>query len=711
MATLQKIRNKAGFLIAVIGIALLAFILGDLLTSGSTLFRKSQDKVFEVNGKVISTEEYFTRVAEWENFQKMMSGESSLDENASLQIKELVYQQMVRECILDNQAKKLGLTVSKEEINDLVHGENISPLLQQLPLFVDPKTGIYDREALTNFFTAINTPTASLQPEEKALVQQYKSMWLFIENLIKYQRLEEKYRTLLASAVMVNDMEAKTSFDLSQQNADLTYVVQNYYTIPDTLVTVEDSEIRAFYEKHKKNFKLNTPIAKITYFIREIAPSDEDFAEVEAQAMEAAKKLAESTNPSAVVADYSETPYHDVYLAANVLTESQRSFVSSANIGDMYGPVREGNSFQIYKLIDKIVAPDSVHLRMIVVPTAGVGEQDSLVRHFVDSVFTVIKGGKPFAQVANELNPQSNGGDAGWVREIDIASVGNDFVQTVFSMQVGEVRKISVPGQSIIVQVEEKTKPVTKYKLAVINMPVVVSERTSNNVDNELNQFLSLPDVGKKFTELAKQKGYAVVPNYTISSTDFSIAQIPGSRQVIQWAFNEKEKGAVKKFDLTNLRIVARLDNVIPAGTAPLSEVATVIRGQLVREKKAEKIITELKSKNLSSLADYAKEMNTRPDTVRFVNFNTRNIAGLGFEPVLNAYSAFAPLHKLMGPAKGNMGVFVVNVDNRTQGTETYDPKIQKNSMQGEITYRLQMQSMEVLKDKLEVKDNRYRFY
>jgi len=711
MATLQKIRNKAGFLIAVIGIALLAFILGDLLTSGSTLFRKSQDKVFEVNGKVISTEEYFTRVTEWENFQKMMSGESSLDENASLQIKELVYQQMVRECILDNQAKKLGLTVSKEEINDLVHGENISPLLQQLRLFVDPKTGIYDREALTNFFTAINTPTASLQPEEKALVQQYKSMWLFIENLIKYQRLEEKYRTLLASAVMVNDMEAKTSFDLSQQNADLTYVVQNYYTIPDTLVTVEDSEIRAFYVKHKKNFKLNTPIAKITYFIREIAPSDEDFAEVEAQAMEAAKKLAESTNPSAVVADYSETPYHDVYLAANVLTESQRSFVSSATIGDMYGPVREGNSYQIYKLIDKIVAPDSVRLRMIVVPTAGAGEQDSLVRHFVDSVFTVIKGGKPFAQVANELNPQSNGGDAGWVREIDIASVGNDFVQTVFSMQVGEVRKISVPGQSIIVQVEEKTKPVTKYKLAVINMPVVVSERTSNNVDNELNQFLSLPDVGKKFTELAKQKGYAVVPNYTISSTDFSIAQMPGSRQVIQWAFNEKEKGAVKKFDLTNLRIVARLDNVIPAGTAPLSEVVTVIRSQLVREKKAEKIITELKSKNLSSLADYAKEMNTRPDTVRFVNFNTRNIAGLGFEPVLNAYSAFAPLHKLMGPAKGNMGVFVVNVDNRTQGTETYDPKIQKNSMQGEITYRLQMQSMEVLKDKLEVRDNRYRFY
>ena len=239
----------------------------------------------------------------------------------------------------------------------------------QLPLFVDPKTGIYDREVLANFFMAINTPIESLQPEERALVQQYKSMWLFIENLVKYQRLEEKYRSLLANAVMVKRYEAKTSFDLSQRNADLTYVVQNYYTIPDTLVTVEESEIRAYYEKHKKNFKLSAPLAKITYFIREILPSDEDFPEIEAQAIEAAKKLTESTNPAAVVAEYSETPIK-MYMWQQILTESQLSFVSSANIETCMAPfVKE--FFQIYKLIDKIVAPDSIHLRMIVVPTAG----------------------------------------------------------------------------------------------------------------------------------------------------------------------------------------------------------------------------------------------------------------------------------------------------------------------------------------------------
>lgn len=711
MATLQNIRNRAGFLVAVIGIAMLAFILGDLLTSGTTIFNKARDKAFEVNGEVISTQDYFDRVTEWENFQKMVSGENSLDENATSQIRELVYQQMVREKILDAQAKKLGLTVSKEEVNDLVHGETISPLLQQLPLFVNPETGIYDRNALMNFLSTINQPTQSFKPEEQELVEQYKSVWLFIENLIKYQRLEEKFGALLSGAVMANDVEAKTYFDHSQTNADLTYTVQNYYTIPDSAVTVSNEEIKAFYDKHKKDFKLAVPVAKLTYFVREITPSDADFAEVEKQANEAAEKLRQAQNPAPVVADYSDTPYRDVFVASNLLTPSQLSFASTAAISDVYGPVREGDSYQIYKLIDKTVAPDSVHLRLIVVPDPSALGQDSTVTHFMDSIYNEIQGGKSFEEVANSLNPRSNGGDAGWAREIDLAQLGKEFIQRAFSSPIGIPQKISVPGQQIIMQVEERTQPVTKYKLAIINLPVVVSEKTANNVDNELNQFVSNPEVSKKFNELATEKGYSVVPNYTATATDYMIAQIPNSRQIINWALNEKTKGAVKKFDLTNLRVIARLDEVIPAGITPLSEVSASIRSLLVRDKKAQKIITDLKAKNLTGLDEYASAMNSRVDTVKFVNFNTQNISGLGFEPVLNAFSAYAPLNKVMEPAKGNMGVFVVRIDNRTRSNESFDVKATKATLMNNNSYRLQMQSMEVLKDKLKVKDNRYRFY
>jgi peptidyl-prolyl cis-trans isomerase D len=278
---------------------------------------------------------------------------------------------------------------------------------------------------------------------------------------------------------------------------------------------------------------------------------------------------------------------------------------------------------------------------------------------------------------------------------------------------VGEPLKLSMPGQQLIVQVEEKTRPTTKYKLAVVNMPVVPSEKTSNNVDNQLNQLVSADNIGANFTELASEGGYMVMPNMTYSANDFSLGQIPNSRQVITWAANESKMGSVKKFDLTNARIVARVDQVIPAGYSPLSEVSDGIRVQLVNDKKAQQIIENLENLEFTSLDGYAAAMNSAMDTVRFVNFTTRNITGIGVEPVLSGISAFAPENVITGPVKGNMGVYVASVVNRVQDQEevTYDAREQKSNMMGNNAYRMQMQSIEVLKNILAVEDNRYRFF
>ena len=709
MATLQKIRDKGTLLVIVIGVALLAFVLGDLFTSGTTLFGKVRDKAFVVNGEVISTQQYADKITEFEEFQKMISGQSSLDENTSSQIREAVYQQMVRERLLDDQTKELGLTVTKAELNDLVHGENISPVLQQLPFFLDPQTGMFSRSALIEFINTINMPSPG--PQEQALVDQYKTLWLFIEEMVRTQRLEEKYNTLLTHAVIVNDLEARTSFDLSQQNADIAYVMQSYFTIPDSAVTVTDKEIQDYYNAHKASFRLEAPLVKLSYFSKEIVPSSEDFAEAEAESKKAFTELQNAANPMSVVADYSDTPYRDVFVSEFMLTPSQIEFVRSAAINEISGPKREDDAFQIIKLIDKTVAPDSVRLRIMAIPSASTVGQDSIVTNFTDSIYGLLQGGSSFADVANSLNPNSNGGEVGWAREIDLIQMGSALVQAAFNTPVGEPVKLSVPGQQLILQVEERTSPINKYKVAIINMPVVASEKTSNNIDNELNQFVSAPDVKTKFNELASEKGFMVIPNVTVSANDFSLAQIPGSRQIITWAANESERGAVKKFDLTNLRVIARMEQVIPAGTTPLSEVSSGIRMQLVNEKKAGKIITDLQAQNLTSLDAYAAAMNSTTDTVRFMNFNTRNITGLGVEPALNAVSAFAPVNKVVGPMKGNMGVYVTQVSNRTEGTETYDAETQKASMLNNNAYRMQMQSVEILKNKLGVEDNRFRFF
>jgi peptidyl-prolyl cis-trans isomerase D len=709
MATLQNIRNKGPLLVIVIGVALLAFVLGDLFSSGSLLVGKARDRAFVVNGEVITTQEYSNKITEFEEFQKMISGQSSLDENISLQIREAVYQQMVRDRLLKDQADDLGLVVTKEEINDLVYGQSVSPILQQLPFFVDPQTGIFSRTALVEFLNVINTPNPN--PQEQALVDQYKSLWLFIENMIKTQRLEEKYISLLSNSVIVNDLEAKRTFDLSQQNAEIEYVMKSYFTVPDSSVTVTDKEIRDFYNKNKKSFKLEAPIVKISYFTKEIVPSDEDFAAIEQQSHTAFEQLQSAVNPATVVADYSDIPYRDVFMGETLLTPSQLDFARTANISDIYGPVREGDSFQLYKLVDKTVAPDSVYLSMMAVPTSTMVGQDSVITQFVDSIYNSIKNGESFANVANSLNPGSNAGDVGWAREIDLLPFGKEMVDAAFNAPVGEPVRISLPGQQVIFQVEQKTKPVNKFKLAVINMPVLPSEKTSNNIDNELNQFVSKEDIKQNFNQLATEAGYMVIPNMSFSANDFSLGQISGSRQVISWAVNQKEIGAVRKFDLTNLRIVARVDEVIPSGTTPISEVADIIRTQLINKKKADKIIADLEQQNIASIEDYAEAMNSRIDSVRFVNFTTQNIVGLGYEPVINAVSSFAPLNTVVGPMEGNMGVFVTKVIDRSEGSAEYNDKEQKESLLNNNAYRLQMQALETLKSKLGVEDNRYRFF
>ena len=708
MATLQKIRNRAGLLIGVIGVALLAFILGDLLTSGNTFFRKYQDKAFVVDGDIVSTGEYFDRVTEWEEFQKMISGQSSLDENAISQIRDIVYEQMVKERLLDVQASKLGISVSKEEINDLVHGESISPLLQQLPLFANPETGVFDRDMLVQFITTINTNESVIPANQVGMVRQYKSIWLFLENLIKYQRLEEKYSALLSAAVMPNDVEAKTVFEQSLLSSDIEYAMQNYFTVPDSVANVTDAEMRKYYNENKHHFTTNVPMATITYFTKDIVPSDEDFDEVESRTSEVYERLVSTDNAVTIVSEYSDRPYIDAYVASNLLTAEERSFVESAEISDVYGPFRDGESFKLYKYMDKTIAPDSARIRIIGFPYSMAN--DSLVTALIDSLHTEIIGGASFADIANSINPQSNGGEVGWVREIDLAQAGPGVAEQVFATSVGSISRLDMPGQRGLVYVDEKTAPVAKYKLAIVNMPVVVSDKTQNNIDNELNQFVSDPKVKSNFVEKARELGYSVVPSYRASASDHMLGRIPSSRQVLSWAFKQKE-GAVSKFDLSKSRVIARVDKLIPAGVAPFSEVSDFVKSMLLNDKKADVIIEQLKSQNPSSMNAYAQAMGSQIDTVRFVDFNTQSITKLGSEPIINAYAAYGPQNKVIGPLKGDKGVFVINVINREKSDGEYNAEEQKAQLHSNTVYRMQTEAVNVLKEKMKVVDNRYKFF
>lgn len=705
MAALQKIRNKAGLLIGVIAVALLAFIFPwNELTS---FINKQRDKAFTVDGEVVSTGDYHKRVTDFENFQKIISGQTSLDENTNSQIREFVYEQMVKELMLNEQTKSLGLTVSEGELHDLIFGANISPVLRQIPVFTDPQTGQFSQAALTQFVTLVSTDAKTVPLDQQAQLENLKSVWETIQNMVKYQRLEEKYNVLLAGTIMVNDTEAKANSDASKSTSDIAYVINRYSSIPDSTVTVTDKEIEKLYNDRKNNFKTFEELRKVSYFTKQIVPSESDFAEVEKEANTAREKLAEATNPALVVADYSEVPFQDVFFSEKNLSAEEATFVKAASIGDIYGPIRDNEAFRIYKLIDRTAAPDSVKLSMIIIPE---GADKLVANNRADSIINVIKQGKAFDVVANEIFPQSNGGEVGWVTEAQLSSAGKEFVDASFKTPVGEIAKLNLQGQIQIIKVEQKTQPVTKYKLALVQMPVSVSDQTLITLDNELGQFVTESGNPKDFVKAAKEKGYDVVANSLISGSFPNINQINGSRQVITWAFNEKV-GSVKKFDLADYKIVALIDSRIDQGFLPVSEVEEGLKAELIKDKKAEKMIADLKAKNISSLDGYAEAIGTKVDTVKFVTFNTPNIQGIGRESALNVYSELGAVNKLEAPVKGDNGVLAITVVNKVDQSKDFNLESFKQTTNSQNMYRVMSQAMPALKNKMNVVDNRVKFF
>ena len=125
MATLEKIRGKAGLLIVVVGVALFAFIIGDFLRSGSTFFRQSQEVVLNINGEKIKIYDYQQRLKAMEKRAEQSGTKITDEQRASLNNQ--LAQQYVQDYVLRQQADKLGLTVSPEELLALIIGDGVQP--------------------------------------------------------------------------------------------------------------------------------------------------------------------------------------------------------------------------------------------------------------------------------------------------------------------------------------------------------------------------------------------------------------------------------------------------------------------------------------------------------------------------------------------------------------------------------------------------------
>jgi peptidyl-prolyl cis-trans isomerase D len=712
MATLEKIRSKAGLLVIVVGLALFAFIIGDFLNSGSTYFRQHQETIAEVNGHAISIQEYQKRVEEMSDVYKLQSGSSSLPEEYMTQIRQSVFDGMKQEVVLAGLLDEVGMTVSPEELFDMVQGENISPVLMQNQMFHNPETGTFDRAFFLNFLKSIDDENIASAPATyKAQLLTYKNLWLFWEKNIKLQRMEQKYTALLGKVISANSLDAKDAFNAASNSADIAYAMQSYSAIPDSAVVVNRSEIEKLYNQRKELYRqAETKI--LTYLSVNIAPSQEDFDKVSAAIESLKSEFETSADVKDMVNENSDVPYINAFVSESALDPEVKQFATTANVGDVQGPLFESasNKYRMFKLIGKTTAPDSVKVSHIMILNDG--KETALA----DSLMDVLKKGGDFAELARnhsvDRSSQSDG-ELGWFTEtLAVNALGEDFKTAVFSAPLNEVTLFKSPQGTHLLKVTEKTSGVKKYKVADIDMTVAPNSKTYSRLYNALNQFISNNRDMEKLDAAAKEAGYNLVSNVPVTAAERILGAIPQSRPVVRWAFEHRRGDVSEIFDCdSKYFVVAFHRGTLKEGYRPLASVEPSLKAEIVAREKGKKIVESLQAKNLTSLEEYAQAMNATVDSVKFINFNTPRITGIGLEPRLNAYISLSEAGRLSEPVIGNNGVYVFKVTKKEPGRREYNEADEVRRLNGTNQYTYGYQAMQAIVKRAEVTDNRIRFY
>lgn len=715
MATLQKIRTKGPLLVIVIGLALFAFIAGD---AWKILQPHQKNDVGEVNGESLSAQDFQKLVDEYTEVIKFSSGVSALDDDQVSQVKDEVWRSYVNNKLIENEAKKLGLSVSKSEIQAIIDA-GVNPILQQTP-FKNPQTGAFDKDMLKKFLVDYSKMDKAQMPAQ--YVQYYESLnnfWNFVEKNLKQSRLAEKYQALISKSLFSNPIEAKAAFEGRVNQADLLLAAVPYSSISDSTIKVSDSELKDLYSKKKEQFKQYVEARNIKYVDVQVTASATDKAAIEKDIKEYTDQLANTS------ADYttfirsteSEFPYTDLFYPKTAYPADIAARIDSASAGQVYGPYYNSgdNTFNSFKVLAKELSADSIQYRQIQIN----GQDAAKTKALADSIYGAVKAGADFVEMAKKYSQDNAKGQSSWIssqsyEKSQLTADNVKYISTVNNLAVNDVANINIGQVNVIIQVLDKKATKEKYKVAVIKKAVEFSKETYNKAYNNFSQFVASNGTLDKLIANAEKSGYKLLERNDFYSSEHTIAGIKGTKEALKWIFNA-EKGDVSPLyecgESDRLLVVGLVD-IVKEGYRPLSLVKDQLKAEIIKDKKAEKIMSEIKSRNLSNFAQCNTIPNIVTDSVKHVSFSApAYVTALrSSEPLVGAHASIIALNKLSAPIKGNAGVFVLQVYNKEKLNEVYDAKAEEQSLKS-LYVRTASRFINDLYLKAEVKDTRYLFF
>ena len=712
MATLQKIRSKGPLLVIVIGLALFAFIAGDAWK----VLQPHQGKqdVGEVNGEVLSAQDYQKMVDELSEVIKLTNGLNSLTEDQLNNVKDQVWQSYVNNKLIAEQAEKLGLKVTDAEIQSIID-QGTHPLLMQTP-FRNPQTGMFDKDMLKKFLVDYANLNASQMPAQ--YVEYYQKMgafWQFVEKTLAQSTLAEKYQNLVTKSLISNPVAAEDAFNSRTEQSDLLLAGVPYSSINDSTVQVSDSEIKDRYNEKKEQFKQLVETRDIRYIDVKVVPSDADRKAVEKEVTEYSNQLASTTADfgTFVRSTGSSVNYSDVPVSKSVFPADVASRLDSTNVNEVYGPYynQTDDSFNAFKLLAKVSSPDSIQFRQIQV----YADTEEKTMTLADSIYNALKGGADFAAVA-KIYGQT--GEATWVNAqswegSELDADNSKFINTLLNQPVNELANLNMGQANLILQVMNKKSMQTKYKVAVVKREVEFSKETYNAAYNKFSQFVAQNTTIDSMVKNAEESGYTLMPRTDLSSSEHYVGGVRSTREALKWIFAAKpgEVSPLYECGENDHLMVVALDKIHEAGYRDINSVAEMLRAEIRRDKKAEKIMEEMKKYN--SIAQVKGMKDAVSDSVKHVTFSAPAYISVtrSSEPVIGAVAAKTAANKVSAPIKGNGGVYMIQVYAKEKGSEKFDAKQEETTLTNMAVRIAGNQLINDLYQKAKVVDQRYLFF
>lgn len=664
MASLNTLRTKFGIVLSiVIAGALLAFILSLKTEMG---FSGNDPRVGVIDGEKINYSEYYNQYEQ----VKAQSGAQESNEQQSAMLANAAWQALIGKYVLTPGFDKMGLRVTEPERMSMVSGQHPSQAFYNA--IADPRTGEYNVAAVHQFLS---------EAEANAQAQQ---AWAQLNEQARMEREVAKFLGLIKGGVYVNSLEVANGVNSANNTYAGKWAGKKYSAVPDSLIQLKSSDIKAYYNSHKNMFK-QTPSRALSYVVFEVSPTDDDMLALEKSVAEVGAQFAATEELKSFVRANRNGKIADNYVSAKQLSEEEAKALLD---GATYGPVLKNNEWTMARALDTKIVPDSMGIRHIVLPYT----QEALA----DSLLTVLKGGADFAQVAAQYSvydaTAANGGEVG---VMPFSAFSGEFAAALANAKTGDIVKIASGDAIQLMQVYRADKPSKHVQVASITYPVEASAATRRDIHNQAGTFsVNAKGSVEAFNDAASAA--AVTPRIaSLAQGERTIRGLEDSRDVARWAYGAEVGDVSEIFPVGKDYVIAMLTEIDDNEFAPLEKVSAQIRAQVLRDKKYDYIVKGLSG---STLDEQAKSLGTEVADFDNVTFGAFYVNGPGFEPrLIGAISSTTEKGVLSAPVKGLSGVYVFEVDDiQTSDKQTAEgEKVRAQAMAESMAQQFSVQAIQ----------------